>query len=146
MTGKHEGGFSEFKGALRVVDGTPERSSVHVDIAAASITSDADKLTGHLKSAEFFDVGRFGSVTFDSTAVKKGGDKGATHTVTGNLALHGVTKAVTFPATIKLEGDSATVEAEFALNRKDFGLTYPGKQDDLIRDDVVVKLSIKAKK
>ncbi len=146
VTGKHDGSFGEFKGTIRVVDGAPERSSVHVEIAAASITSDTERLTGHLKSPEFFDVGKFASVTFDSTAVKKGGDKGATHTVTGNLALHGVTKAVTFPATIKLEGDAATVDAEFTLSRKDFALTYPGKPDDLIRDEVVVKLSIKAKK
>ncbi|MBK6463056.1 MAG: YceI family protein [Myxococcales bacterium] len=146
VTGKHEGGFSDLKGTVRLVDGAPEKSSVHVDIDAASITSDAEKLTGHLKSPEFFDVGKFANITFDSTAVKAGGDKGATHTVTGNLALHGVTKAVTFPATIKIEGEGASVEAEFSLNRRDFELTYPGKKDDLIRDDVVVKLSVKAKK
>lgn len=146
VTGKHEGGFGDVKGTIRLVDGAPEKSSVHVDIDAASITSDTERLTGHLKSPDFFDVGQFAKISFDSTAVKAGGDKGASHTVTGNLTLHGVTKSLTFPATIKVEGESVTVEAEFSLNRRDFALTYPGKKDDLIRDEVVVKLSVKAKK
>jgi hypothetical protein len=38
------------------------------------------------------------------------------------------------------------VDAEFTVNRKDFGLVYPGKPDDLIRDDVVVKLAVRAKR
>jgi hypothetical protein len=53
---------------------------------------------------------------------------------------------VTFPATIVVAGDSASLEAEFTINRRDFALNYPGKPNDLIRDDVVIKLSIKAKK
>lgn len=146
VTGKHEGGFGDVKGTIRLVDGAPEKSSVHVEIEAASITSDTERLTGHLKSPDFFDVGQFAKISFDSTAVKPGGDKGASHTVTGNLTLHGVTKSLTFPATVQVQGESVTVEAEFSLNRRDFGLTYPGKKDDLIRDDVVVKLSVKAKK
>lgn len=146
VTGKHDGGFGDFKGTVHVVDGSPEKSKVDVEIDAASITSDQEKLTGHLKSPDFFDVAKFAKVNFASTEVKPGGDKGATHTVTGNLSLHGITKSITFPATIKVEGDHVSVDSEFAVNRKDFGLNYPGKQDDLIRDDVLVKLSIHAKK
>ncbi|AKV03394.1 Rhodanese-like domain protein [Labilithrix luteola] len=146
VTGKHDGGFGDFKGTVHLVDGAPEKSSVKVEIDAASINSDQEKLTGHLKSPDFFDVAKFTKVDFTSTEVKKGGEKGATHTITGNLSLHGVTKAITFPATIKVEGDQVSVESEFAVNRKDFGINYPGKQDDLIRDDVLVKLSVHAKK
>jgi hypothetical protein len=39
--------------------------------------------------------------------------------------------------------ENATVEAEFSINRKDFGIVYAGKADDLIRDGVVIKLTIK---
>jgi polyisoprenoid-binding protein YceI len=128
------------------VDGAAEKSSVTVDIDAGSITSDTEKLTGHLKSADFFDVVRFPKATFASTAVKAGGDRGATHTITGNLTLHGVTKAITFPATVRIAGDEVSVDSDFAINRKDFAINYPGKQDDLIRDDVVIRLSIHAKR
>jgi len=66
--------------------------------------------------------------------------------VTGNLELHGVTKSITFPATITVQGDTVAVKAEFAINRKDFGIVYPGKPDDLIKDDVLLRLNISAKK
>ncbi len=60
-----------------------------------------------------------------------------------NFELHGVKKSITFPATIQVAPDSVSVTAEFAINRKDFGLVYAGKADDLIRDGVVIKLTIK---
>jgi polyisoprenoid-binding protein YceI len=146
VTGKHEGAFATFRGDVRVVDGAAEKSSVTVDIDAGSITSDAEKLTGHLKSADFLDVERFPKATFASTTVKAGGERGATHTITGNLTLHGVTKAITFPATVRIARDEVSIDSEFAINRKDFAINYPGKQDDLIRDEVVIKLSIHAKR
>jgi hypothetical protein len=37
-----------------------------------------------------------------------------------------------------------TFDTEFAINRKDFGIVYPGKTDDLIRDEVVLRLNVKA--
>jgi hypothetical protein len=55
-----------------------------------------------------------------------------------------VTKSITFPATIRVTPGAVSVDAEFAINRKDFGLLYPGKADDLIRDDVLVKLAVRA--
>lgn len=139
VTGKHEGSFGAFRGVVHVVDGNPEKSNVTVDIDTASLTTDNDKLIGHLTSADFFDIAKYPKATFASTEVKG-------NQVTGNLTLHGVTKAITFPATIKIAGDDVTVDSEFAINRKDFGLVYPGKPDDLIRDDVVIKLAIRAKK
>jgi polyisoprenoid-binding protein YceI len=146
VTGKHDGGFSTFKGTVDLPDGTPEKGKVDVEIDATSITSDQEKLTGHLKSPDFFDVEKNPKATFASTEIKKGGDKGATHTITGNLTIKGITKSVSFPATIALTPDAATVDAEFAINRRDFSLNYAGKPNDLIRDDVVIKLTIRAKK
>lgn len=139
VTGKHEGGFGAFRGTVHVVDGDPEKSSVQVEIDTTSITSDQEKLTGHLKSADFFEVEKYPKATFVSTSVKGS-------TVTGNLTLHGVTKQISFPATVRISADDVSVDTEFAINRKDFGISYPGKQDDLIRDDVVIKLAIRAKK
>jgi polyisoprenoid-binding protein YceI len=76
------------------------------------------------------------------TGSHNGGFKGATHTVTGNLTLHGVTKSISFPAKIAVSGDRATLDSEFFINRKDFGITYPGKANDLIRDEAVIKLAV----
>jgi polyisoprenoid-binding protein YceI len=147
VTGSEDGSFGAFTGEVDVVDNAPEKSRVSVDIDATSLAAQkSDKLTGHLKSPDFFDVAKFPKASFFSTSIKAGGEKGATHTVTGNLELHGVKKAITFPATIAIAADAVTASATFTINRKDFGVNYPGKADDLIRDDVVIKLTIHADK
>lgn len=146
VTQKHDGSFQTFSGAVNVVDGDPTKSSVAVTIDVGSIKSDNEKLTGHLKTPDLLDVGKFPQATFTSTSIKAGGEKGASHTVTGNLQLHGVTKSISFPATIKTGADSVDVDAEFVINRKDFGIVYPGMPDDLIKDEVLLKLQIRAKK
>ena len=145
VTGKHNGSFGDFSGQVDYT-GNPETSRVNITIKADSITTDTPDLTKHLKTADFFDVAKFPEASFVSTAIKAGGENGATHTVTGNLTMHGVTKSITFPATIAITPDTATVDATFAINRKDFGINYAGAADNLIRDEVVMKLAIRAKK
>ncbi|MFO0757576.1 MAG: YceI family protein [Byssovorax sp.] len=144
--GKHEGKFTAFSGQVGLVGGKAEGGKVIVSIDLGSVKTDDEKLDGHLKSPDFFDVAKFPKATFTSTEVKAGGDKGATHTITGTLDLHGVTKTISFPATITVSGDAVSATAEFTINRKEFGIVYPGMPDNLIKDDVAIKLSIKAKK
>jgi polyisoprenoid-binding protein YceI len=90
-------------------------------------------------------VEQFPTATFASTRLEPIASDSATHTVTGDLTLRGVTKSVAFPATISRAGDNVSVKSEFAINRKDFGIAYAGKPDDLIRDDVVIQLDLQAK-
>ncbi|MEO7672674.1 MAG: YceI family protein, partial [Pyrinomonadaceae bacterium] len=144
VTGKHEGGFTRFTGLIDLVNGKAEESSVSVDIDANSIFADDPKLTEHLKSPDFFDVAKFPKAVFKSTQIAAGAKAQETHTITGDLELHGQTKSVTFPATITVADDSVTVKAGFSINRKDFGIVYAGKTDDLIRDNVVLMLDVKA--
>lgn len=146
VTGNHPGKFNTFSGTVALINGKPEGGKVKVEIDSASAKTDDEKLDGHLKSPDFFDVAKFPKATFTSTEIKAGGDKGATHTITGTLDLHGVQKTISFPATITAGGDSASATSEFTINRKDFGIVYPGMANDLIRDDVVIKLSLKAAK
>lgn len=146
ITKKHDGGFGKFSGTIQSVGADPTKSSVKVDIDMSSITSDVEKLTGHLKSGDFFDVEKYPKANFTSTSIAAGGENGASHTVTGNLEIRGVTKAVTFPAKIKAAPDAVDVDAEFAINRKDWGIVYAGAPDDLIKDQVLIKLTIRAKK
>jgi polyisoprenoid-binding protein YceI len=144
VTGSEHGSFKKFTGTIDLVEEKAEKSRVTVNIDLASVDAKIGKLTEHLKSPDFFDVAKFPNATFTSTEIKPGGEKGASHTVTGTLDLHGVKKTVTFPATINVAADAVTVASEFAINRKDFGIVYAGKADDLIRDEVVLKLSVKA--
>ena len=145
VTGHHNGSFGDFSGQIDYT-GNVETSRVSINIKTDSISTDTPDLTKHLKTADFFDVAKFPEATFVSTAIKAGGEKGASHTVTGNLTLHGVTKSITFPATITVTPDAATIESSFSINRKDFGINYAGAADNLIRDDVALTLHIRANK
>ena len=143
VTGSHTGGFKTFTGHFTVKDGRPVGNDHKVVIDMASTTSDNEKLTGHLKAPDFFDVEKFPQTTFDVTELKAG-DNGK-YTVAGNFTLHGVTKNISFPATVTQGSDTVTIKAEFDIKRKDFGIVYPGKAEDLIRDEVVIKLDLTAK-
>jgi polyisoprenoid-binding protein YceI len=144
VSGSHEGTLEKFRGTIRLAGGKVEGSSVEGEIEMDSVKVEPDKLLGHLKSPDFFDVARFPKATFKSTEIKAGGAGGATHTVTGNLNLHGKEKSISFPATIAVSDAEASTKAEFAINRKDFDIVYPGMPNDLIRDGVVLKLDIHA--
>lgn len=144
VTGSHNGSFKRFSGAIDF-RGQPENSTVSVTIETNSIEADDPALTKHLQTPDFFDVAKYPQTTFTSTAIKPGGDKG-THTVTGNLNMHGVTKSITFPATIAVTPQAITVDSTFSINRKDFGINYAGAADNLIRDEVVLKLTVRGVK
>lgn len=140
VTGQHDGGFKNFAGTISIADGKIVGSPV-IKINMKTIWADNEKLTGHLKSADFFDVEKFPISTFTVTSIEPA--DGALK-ITGNLDLHGVTKSISFPGKIDVGDEAVTVNADFAINRKDFNINYPGKQDDLIRDNVVLKLALKA--
>jgi polyisoprenoid-binding protein YceI len=144
VTGSEGGRFEKFSGTVNLVDAKPEQSSVEIAIDMNSVATDSNGLAEHLKTADFFDAAKFPKATFISTDIKPGGEKGATHTVTGNLYLHGVTKAIAFPATIKVDAAAVTLDAVFSINRRDFGILYAGRTNDLIRDEVVIKLRVRA--
>ncbi|MEM7607637.1 MAG: YceI family protein [Myxococcota bacterium] len=144
VTGSHDGGFREFAGTIEFDANDPTQSTVSVTIQTASLFTDSERLTGHLKSDEFFDVENIPTATFRTTEIATGGDGDATHTLTGVLNLHGVEQTIRFPATVAVSDDEVSASAEFSINRQQFGITYPGRPDDLIRDAVVIRLELKA--
>jgi len=145
VTRSHHGSFEKFSGEIDYA-GQIEKSRVKITIETGSVKTDEPDLTKHLQTPDFFDVAKFPQATFESTEIKAGGEKGASHTVTGNLQLHGVTKAITFPATIVTKPGEISVESTFSINRKDFGINYAGMADNLIRDEVVLTLHVRGVK
>jgi len=143
VTAKHEGSFKSFEGTIGLVNNDPQMSAVQVAIDLDSVSIEPDKLATHLKSADFFDVAKFPKATFSSTTIRPG-SPGSTFNVTGKLDLHGVSKPLTFPALIRLTPEGIDVDGEIKLNRKDYGIVYPGMADDLISDDVTIRLKIHA--
>ena len=66
--------------------------------------------------------------------------------VSGNLEMHGITKNITFPAELELDGDTLTTAAEFTIKRFDWDIVYSGKVDDLIHDEVLIAFEVEAVK
>jgi polyisoprenoid-binding protein YceI len=142
VTRAHDGGFREYDGTINV-DGD-SITAVHMTIRTRSIWADDEKLTGHLKSRDFFQVDEHPIATFDADRFTPIDSGGMTHMVTGNLSLLGRTKSVTFPATVTMSDSTVTAHADFIVDRKDWGLAYPGAPDDLIRDDVRIIFDVTA--
>jgi polyisoprenoid-binding protein YceI len=145
------GRFTDFEGTIEMDEQDPGRSSVEVTIQATSVdTAQADRDT-HLRSADFFSVEQFPTLTFKSTSVAaKGTD---TYQVTGDLTIHGVTRQVVMPVTfLGLAKDPwgnqrAGFEAEFTINRKDYGLMWNAALETggfLVGDEVKISLSVQA--
>ncbi|MEW6282077.1 MAG: YceI family protein [Candidatus Eremiobacterota bacterium] len=141
VTGSHQGGFKSFEGAVYLVEQNPEKSSVEVTIHMDSTFADDPDLTDHLLSPDFFDVEKFPTSTFKSTRIARSGDG---YQVTGDFTLHGVTKSISFPARIAEENGTWVTTAEFSIKRFDWKIMYPGKADNLIRDEVLIQLDLKA--
>lgn len=141
VTGSHKGGFRKFAGELQVSGGKVADAGNKVVIDTTSLWSDNERLTGHLKSPDFFGVAQHPTAIFETTSVAQ---NTTNFTVTGDLTLHGIKKQISFPANIKVSDDSVDVSAQFFINRFDFEMKYAGKADDLIRKEVVLTLNIKA--
>lgn len=142
VTGSHDGGFKKFSGTVTLDGEDVATAQINVTINMKSTWSDSDRLTKHLKNEDFFDVEKFPESTFVSTGITAEGDA---YTVSGDLTLHGVTKNISFPASITFADGVLTANAEFNLNRMDFGIVYAGMADNLIKEDVLMKLNIVAK-
>lgn len=148
---KVRGRFSEFEGTINYDPAKPEASSVEATIQAASIDTNEPQRDAHLKSADFFDVEKFPTLTFKSTGVTKKSDD--TYELSGDLTIHGVTKPVTLAVTALGSArdpwgvDRVAFEAETTINRKDFGLNWNAALETggfLVGDDVKIMLSVQA--
>ena len=114
------GGFKQFSGYAVVDPAAGTVTSMMLDIHVDSVWTQFDKLTGHLKNADFFDTAKFPTAQFVSTKIESGAD--GAFNITGNLTMHGVTKAVTFPAKYQVKDGALLMNTKFMLDRSQFGM------------------------
>jgi polyisoprenoid-binding protein YceI len=143
VTGYHDGRFTRFDGRIEYRDYAP--SAVTFEIDTASVTTGIEKLDNHLRSADFFDAARYPQASFRSTEIRPDGEnwKSGTYQLTGVLDLHGIRNTITFPAKITISPQEVRAQAEFSIDRQKWKIAYPGKPDDLIGDDVAIKLDLR---
>jgi len=140
VTGKHTGGFANVEGDVRVEGGLVVGTRATIQIS--SLFSDTEKLTKHLLSPDFFNMGSFATSTFEATRIEPHPDVVDMHLVQGKLSLHGLAKEISFPAKITVTEALVHVAAEFTIDRQIFGIDYPGKPDNLIKDAVLIQLDL----
>lgn len=141
VTRQHDGGFEKFDGSLSFAGDEPQKIEFTID--TTSIWSDTERLTGHLRTPDFFDVENYPTARFESTAIaEKAGEGGANYEITGNLEMRGKTNSIIFPATVDMSGDTIEANAQFTIDRQLWDVSYKGAPDDLIRDDVLLKLDL----
>jgi polyisoprenoid-binding protein YceI len=143
VTARHPIDFHEFSGTVQMEEGVLTALTFTIDVA--SLEADSARLTTHLKKEDFLHVEAFPEATFLSRSVQPGAAGTATHTVAGDLTIRGMTKAISFPATVQASTREVTASTEFVIDRQDFGITYPGRSDNLVQDNVVLTISLAAK-
>jgi polyisoprenoid-binding protein YceI len=169
VTGYHLGEIKIKNGELAVKDGNVTGGNFILDMTSLDIyggkdTAADNKLEGHLKSKDFFEVQGNPEATFVVTSVKpftgtvkdtvdkrqeaisKYKVSNPTHTISGNLTIKGVTKNIEFPAQVTISANSVDALAKFNIDRREWNIVYPGKPDDLIRDQVHLGIALKAAK
>ena len=129
MVSNVRGEFGKVSGTVEGDEKDPTHANIQATIDTASIDTRNERRDTHLKSPDFFDVAKFPTMTFASKKVEQVGP--GHFKVTGDLALHGVTREVSLDVhgpTGEIKdpwGNSrAGAEATATINRKDFGLTW----------------------
>jgi len=150
MISNVKGEFTGLTGALTLDSADITNSRIEASIDAATISTRDAQRDAHLKSADFFDVEKFPTLTFKSTGLTKTID--GELAVAGVLSIHGVARSVVFEA----EHPSAPVKDPYGntriglsattrISRKDFGLTWSGALETggvLLGDEVTITLDI----
>jgi polyisoprenoid-binding protein YceI len=144
------GQFKGVTGAVLWDDQDINNSTVDVTIDANTVDTGEPKRDADLKSANFFDVKNYPTITFKSTKIEK--ISAGKMKVTGNLTIHGVTKQVV----LDVEGPSGAVKdpwgntrvalnASTTVNRLDYGVKWNAKMDSggmVVGDDVNINIDL----
>lgn len=155
---------SETEGKFRIFDGTVESKSeldftnaaISFTADAASINTEEPKRDAHLKSADFFDVEKYPTITFKAVSMKPDGKSKTSYVLEGDLTMHGVTKRVKF----NVVGASRTVKDPYGnikmgfkvtgvISRKDFGLVWNAMLEAggvAVSDEVTLSFNIELNK
>ncbi|GDX80517.1 polyisoprenoid-binding protein [Deltaproteobacteria bacterium] len=148
---------STVRGEFGTVTGTVEYDPANVgatrasaEVTVTSVDTRDAKRDDHLRSPDFFDIAKFPTMTFSTTAVKNAGAAG--FDLVGPLTIHGVTKEVSFhvdPISKEYKDPwgniKAGTHATAKINRKDFGLTWNTALDGggyIVGDEVSIELDV----
>lgn len=151
MFTKVDGQFREFEGSFDLDEDTNTISNVAVTIQAASVDTNVEARDKDLRSKRFFNVEKYPTLIFKSTApAKLNGKKGK---IKGTLTMHGVEKEVVLDAELLGKGKDPWgnlkygFQATTVINRKDFGMKWNEALEAggvLVGDEITIKINLEA--
>jgi polyisoprenoid-binding protein YceI len=145
------GDFYNLAGSVEYDGKDVTKAKIKVTIDVNTITTHVAQRDTHLKSADFLEVAKYPTMTFESTAITAAG--AGKYKMTGNLTMHGVTKPVTFdldaPSGVIVDPMNGArrvgAAASGTINRKDFGVNYDGKLPNgtpSVSDEIRIQLDV----
>lgn len=149
MVSKVRGKFRTFSGTI-VTAPNPAESTVTAEIDLNSIDTGQEQRDNHIRSADFFEVETYPTMTYQSTGLSPDGDDFILH---GKLTLKGVTREV--PLKLELNGfgpdafggTRAGFTASGEINRKDFNVNFNAMMETggaVVSDRIIIQLEIEA--
>lgn len=104
------------------------------------------KLEGHLKSADFFEVEKFPTASYEITKVTEAKSGDYNTILDGNLTIKGITKPVQFNANVTVENENVSIATEPTdINREDYGLKFEiPLENGLLNKEINLQVLIKA--
>ena len=149
MVSKVRGRFNTFSGKI-VTGAAPAASSVTAEIDLASIITGNEQRDAHIRSADFFEVETYPTMTYRSTGVR---EEGGDYVLDGELTLKGVTRNV--PLKLELNGfgpdpfggTRAGFTATGEINRRDFNVNFSAPMQNggvVVADKISLNLEIEA--
>ena len=149
-TGSHNGTIKLVSGNLIMDNGSADGGSFTVDMLSIKDADGSAKLEGHLKSKDFFEIEVYPTSTFQITSSE---NKEGKFFVTGNITIKGITKQITFPATVTVTSETVTLKsAIIKINRAEFNIKYKSKsffnnlKEKFINDEFDFQVTIAASK
>jgi polyisoprenoid-binding protein YceI len=146
-----KGLFTSISGTLRLDEADLSRSTVVVEIDAASLDTGETRRDTHLRSADFLDVERYTTVTFTSTRIEP--LETDRFRVEGDLTIRGITRPVVLETRLKGRGrtpDGIAVlafTAQAEIRRQDFGVQWNQPLESggvLVDETVTIMLEVQA--
>src|SRR5579864_9445979 len=146
MVSTVRGRFNRMRGQIHIDESHPANSWVEAEVDAATIDTQNEQRDAHLRTADFFEVDTYPTITFKSTKVEA--VSGQEYRVTGDFTMHGVTKSVTFDVEYggqsHMAGPRVGLTATTKINRKGFGLSFGALAEAALGEIVTIEIDVEA--
>jgi polyisoprenoid-binding protein YceI len=136
----HNGRFKQLTGSIEIHGNDLTTACLSIEIDMNSVDTGTLLLNKELKSADFFDVGKYAHASFVSTNVQLNPTSEATHILIGDFTMHGITRRVSIPVKMELVDGMFRLGSMFAIRQSEFGMK---KAAEKTKDEVAISVAVR---